>query len=412
MLTTHDRPDPALADWLVDQGLQGTPQVEILQGYCDRLVQAGVPLMRVHLAQSALHPRYGGIGFDWLRGGHVEGEHYAHRDTPLQAWRQSPFYHMLRSGLTRYRAALGAQDPMEFPVLHDLRAMGGTDYLAAAVALERVQPGLPLDPENAPEGMMVSWTAHASEGFSETDLALLEHSLPPLALALKSASNRQMAQDLLGVYLGADAGARVLLGEIERGSLQQIDAVILNFDLAGFTALAEQLPGPEVIALLNAYFAVVVPVIEAHGGNILKFMGDGVLAIFDVGEIDADARAALAATAALGVAMAGFNRDRAALGLAVCDYTLALHAGELLYGNIGAESRLDFTVIGPAVNQTARVAGMHKSLGQRVLLSQEVADAARPCAYDLVSLGRYMLRDVGAPIELFTLYQGSAAGAG
>ena len=251
----------------------------------------------------------------------------------------------------------------------------------------------------------MSWTSNAPDGFHDSDLDLINTALPHLGLALKSASGTRVAKDLMRVYLGRDAGQRVLSGEIRRGSLQQIDAVIWNFDLEGFTSLSEELPGTEIIDMLNDYLAAAVEVVHQCDGSILKFMGDGLMAMFDVGEIDADARAALGAVSLLQERMTALNAQRRAEDLPVSNYTLALHAGEILYGNIGAENRLDFTVIGPTVNQAARIAGMHRSLGQRILISDDVARAARPCDHELISVGRYMLRGVAEPKELFTVYR-------
>ena len=214
-----------------------------------------------------------------------------------------------------------------------------------------------------------------------------------------------MAGDLLQVYLGRDAGQRVLSGEFQRGSSRQIDAVIGLFDLKGFTSLAEQIPGEEMIELLNDYFGLVVGVIQSHGGNILKFLGDGMLTMFDLGDISQDVEAALNAAVELRQVIGERNVERAAAGLPVADFTLALHAGDILYGNIGSENRLDFTVIGATVNQTARIAGLHRSVGQSVILSEDVRRAAKNLPHDLVSLGRYMLRSVPEPMELFTIFE-------
>ncbi|MEP2717543.1 adenylate/guanylate cyclase domain-containing protein, partial [Pseudophaeobacter sp.] len=221
----------------------------------------------------------------------------------------------------------------------------------------------------------------------------------------KSMSNRQMASDLLQTYLGRDPGQRVLSGEFQRGSSSEIDAVIGLFDLKGFTSLAGELPGPELIEMLNDYFGIAVAATQAHGGNILKFLGDGMLVMFNLGSIEQDAAAALAASAELCRNISQRNGERLAEGLPVTDWTLALHAGHILYGNIGAENRLDFTVIGPAVNQTARIAGMHRSVGQNLIFSQVVQQAVVGSEHDMVSLGRYMLRGVPEPLELFTIYR-------
>jgi adenylate cyclase len=214
-----------------------------------------------------------------------------------------------------------------------------------------------------------------------------------------------MASDLLQTYLGRDPGQRVLSGEFQRGSSSEINAVIGLFDLKGFTSLAGELPGPELIEMLNDYFGIAVAATQGRGGNILKFLGDGMLIMFNLGSIEKDATAALDAAADMCRNIGRRNEERIALGLPVTDWTLALHAGRILYGNIGAENRLDFTVIGPAVNQTARIAGMHRSVGQNLIFSQVVQNAVNGAEHDMVSLGRYMLRGVATPMELFTIYR-------
>jgi adenylate cyclase len=392
--------------WLVQQGLEGAPQEELLEGYCQRLVGLDLPLMRLHVSQSAFHPKYGGLGFEWQRDAGITREHYEFTETPLVDWVQSPFYHMLRTGQMVYRERLGDDPgPSRFPLLDSLRTAGATDYYASGLAMARGVPDQPMNPDAPPEGLLISWVSDRPGGFSDADCDRLRGGLPYLGMILKSAANRQMARDLLQVYLGRDAGQRVMSGELGRGSLQQIDAVICNFDLTGFTSMAERLPGPDLIDMLNDYFALAVDEIQGAGGHVLKFMGDGLMAMFDCGNRTADANAALDAVAALRARMAARNREREAAGLPTTRATAALHAGEILYGNIGAETRLDFTVIGPAVNLTARLSGMHRAVGQEVILSEEVQRAATPGRHDLVSLGRYMMRGVGAPRELFTIFQ-------
>lgn len=406
-MTKNDLQAAPLISWLTEQGLQGVGQEALVHGYCQRLVDLGLPLLRVHLAQRAFHPKFGGIGFSWTRAEGMSHQHYEFRETPLEAWVTSPFFHMLKEGLEEYRSSLDADDRAAFPMLTGLKATGATDYFATSLQFgEPIE--INLDPNRPSEGMLMSWTSDAASGFSDQELQLLRTVLPHLGLALKSASNRQMASDLLQVYLGRDAGLRVLSGEIQRGSSRQIDAVICYFDLKGFTRLAEQLPGPDLIDMLNDYFALAVATIQCNGGNILKFMGDGILTMFDLGSIQEDATAALNAASELKAKIAERNIERASAGLPVADFTLALHAGEILYGNIGAENRLDFTVIGPTVNLTSRISGLHREVGQSIIVSEVVQRAAQPSAHDLVSLGRHMLRGVSAPIELYTIFDGTA----
>ncbi len=406
-------PDPNAAktndliNWLVSRGLAGAEKEELLDGYCTRLIDMGVPLMRFHAAQSALHPVYGGTGYSWYQGRGGDYQKFEYSENVSEDWQKSPLFAILNDDVeVVHERMVDQNEPSRFPLINELRENGATEYYARGVTFDVPTHNAPRDAKKAVDGVLLSWTSNAPDGFRDGDLELINTALPHLGLALKSASNARVSEDLMRVYLGREAGRRVLSGEIRRGSLQQIDAVIWNFDLEGFTSLSEELPGSEIIDMLNDYLAVAVGVVHDNDGNILKFMGDGLMAMFDVGEIDEDARAALKAVPVLQERIRLLNEERSAAGLPVANFTLALHAGEILYGNIGSESRLDFTVIGPAVNQTARIAGMHRSLGQRILISDDVAQAAMPCSQDLISVGRYMLRGVPEPKELFTVYNG------
>nr|WP_027242441.1 adenylate/guanylate cyclase domain-containing protein [Pseudophaeobacter arcticus] len=393
----------AVIPWLIDKGLRSNSRQDLLNSFCEKLVEMGVPLWRFHLAQRAYHPKFGGIGYNWTRMGGISHEHYERREAPLEAWLQSPFYVLLEQDQSVLQSDLTGEDMARFPLLRDLKEQGATEYLA--MALRFTEENIPFDPNHPSEGVLASWTSDGAAGFSPEDKALIKALYPALGLALKSMSNRQMAIDLLQTYLGRDPGQRVLSGEFQRGSSSEIDAVIGLFDLKGFTSLAGELPGPRLIDTLNDYFGIAVAATQAHGGNILKFMGDGMLVMFNLGSIERDAQAALDAAAELSRSIRLRNAERLAQDLPVTDWTLALHAGKILYGNIGAENRLDFTVIGPAVNQTARIAGMHRSVGQNLIFSSVLQRAVKNDTHDMVSLGRYMLRGVTEPIDLFTVYR-------
>ena len=395
----------ALSSWLLEEGLEGSSQATLLEGYCERLVALGVPLARVHVAQRTYHPQFGGFGRNWVRGVGLAYEEYGHTDAPSQQWLNSPLYHLLSDDVGEMRERMEAPGHQSrFPFLTELQSRGMTDYFAKRIIFDRRQQVGGIDSVNIPRGVLVSWCSDGRHGFSDMDLKLIRSVVPELGLALKSASNRQMAEDLLQVYLGRDAGTRVLSGEIRRGSLSKINAVICYFDLTGFTRLAEQVPGDTVIAMLNDYFGIAVSSVQQAGGNVLKFMGDGLLAMFGQEDPALAARAALSVAATLRGQMEDTNRRRMSDGLPVAGYTLALHAGEILYGNIGGENRLDFTVIGPAVNLAARLSGMHKALGQVVVISEAVQSAGQGGEFDLVPLGRYMLRGESEPQMLYTLY--------
>ena len=400
--------DPRVADltsWLVNAGVLGMQRTAMLEAYCHKLIALNVPLLRCHVTHNAVHPIYGAVGFDWQQDAGPAHHQYAHSNEAPQNWFTSPFYHMLSNGLAEFRETIwDATAPSQFPLIEDMKPKGATDYFALAILFEDWDEGQPVDPDANHDGAIMSWMSNAPEGFSDTDLDLIRATFPTLALVLKARTYQKTAEDLLGIYLGRDAGRRVLSGEIQRGSSRWINAVVCYFDFEGFTSLSQQLEGEELIGMLNDYFALVVHEIEAEGGNVLKFMGDGLLAIFDREQLmDAPDRA-MRAVRAMSSEIAALSAHRDTQGMPVFNYTIALHAGRVLYGNIGAEERLDFTVIGPEVNLAARIGGMHKSLGQSVILSGTLAKKITDPSCDLVSLGRYMLRGVAQPQELFTIH--------
>jgi adenylate cyclase len=207
---------------------------------------------------------------------------------------------------------------------------------------------------------------------------------------------------LMTTYLGRDAAERILRGEIDRGEVKTLRKVLWFSDLTGFTRIADTLPREQLLDLLNAYADCLVGVVHDHGGEVLKFMGDGILAVFSNAE-GRGCRRALDAAEAADSAIARLNRDRSAAGLPVTGFTLALHEGEVLSGNVGSQERLDFTVIGPAVNELSRIQAMSRSLDQPILVSASFVAACGDQRERLVSLGRYALRGVGRPQELFIL---------
>ena len=388
-----------LVGWIASAGLSGLRELELLQGFCERAVAAGLPLGRAMMGVDTLHPVLVGRAFEWNRDAEgptqAEYERLNFQNTE-EMWRQSPFHQLYESGGGTLRRRLDGMQP-GFPMLEELRHRGMTDYLAVVTRFGT----------DGAIGLMdctySSWASDRASGFSDDDLAALEFLVPCLAAVIKGASVARIAETLVETYLGRDAGHRVLRGHIERGVAEQISAVLWFSDLQGFTRITDTAPPRQIIPLLNDYADAIVSAIQAEGGEVLKFMGDGILAIFDA------AAAADACGCALDAALdareraAGLNRRRAAEGLPVTRFYLGLHVGEVFYGNVGSVDRLDFTVVGPAVNETSRIAAMCRSLDQDVLLSSAFAAAAGPSRRRLVSVGRYALRGVSRPQELFTL---------
>jgi adenylate cyclase len=383
----------------VSAGLDGLSQDELIARYCERLVGAGVPLWRASVGADTLHPLIGAQGHRWLAGEGVREEFFARARTPEgeREWRESPWFRLVESGEGQMRRRLArGEGTDEFPLLAALAAQGGTDYWA------RIVPFGDGDNLGAVHGLASSWATRDERGFAARDLALIDATLPAFALAFKASIAAGTARTLATTYLGRDAAQRILRGEIDRGRVRTVPTVLWFSDLTGFTRIADSLPREQLLDLLNVYADCLVGVVHDHHGEVLKFMGDGILAVFSGARGDA-CRRALDAAEAAGAAIARRNRERSAAGLPVTDFTLALHEGEVLSGNVGSEERLDFTVIGPAVNELIRIQAMSRSLDQPVLVSATFAAACGDQRRRLVSLGRYALRGVGRPQELFTL---------
>jgi adenylate cyclase len=406
-------PQPPLHDiaqvinWVMDEGLEGTGFEQLLEQLCLRLVQAGVPLLRANFSMRAHHPEIGAFAYRWKRKDGIIHEQYQRSDnnaTLLDDWLKSPLYHLTNSNDPELRhRIIPSEKPYKYPLFNELEQQGGTDYFANRLVFSDQSTRQPGN-ENAPAmGLLISWTSDGPDGFSDEDLQSLRDVTKPLGLALKSNSNYNMANDLLSAYLGEDAGGRVMSGDYARGSLENIEAVILYFDLQSFTKLSEALDGEDLIELLNDYFGIVVPIIEARGGNVLKFMGDGILAIFAKDKVPAAELTAIRTICDLRDAVAEINKRREKAGLTHTGFSIAVHAGEVLYGNIGSGKRLDFTVIGPAVNTTARFMSMCSNVDQTVIVGSNVAKPVMALRDDLVSLGQYRLRGVADRQELFTL---------
>ena len=394
-----------LLRWLADAGLSGQRELNLLQGFCERVVAAGLPLGRAVLGVDTLHPVLEGRVFYWQRDGAGPTESEYGRldpDSSEEKWLQSPFHQLYETGAGMLRQRLG-NEPLEFPVLEELRQRGMTDYVAMVHR---------FGTEGA-IGLMdctySSWASDHAGGFGDDDLAALDFLVPSLALAIKGASTARITETLVETYLGRDAGHRVLSGHIQRGVAEKISAVLWFSDLQGFTRITDTAPPEHLVPLLNDYADEIVSALRGEGGEVLKFIGDGILAIFDAAAAQDACRQALDAAAAAIRGVAALNQRRSAGGLPVTRFYLGLHVGDVFYGNIGSFDRLDFTVVGPAVNETSRIATMCRSLDQDVLLSSAFAQAAGPSRRRLVSVSRYALRGVQRPQELYTLDPEAAA---
>ena len=384
----------AIADWLLGQGRRIAAPEALLDQLCRRLIDQGVPIDRVGLHSRTLHPQVAGTRVLWRSDAARIEETAYQRDGDLagEAYRRSPLYAVYADGRPLRRRLEGPDARLDFPVLAELRDEGLTDYL--------VLPLISIDDEVR---SLTSWGSRRPGGFGDLDIATIAGLLPAFAALAEIHERRRMTSTLLDTSLGGDAGRRVLGGQIKRGDGVTIAAALWFCDLRDFTRLSDELPGDAVIALLNDYFACMAAPVRARGGEVLKFIGDAMLAIFPIrDDLDRD-RACHGALAAAVDALAGLdalNAARSAASLPPLGVGLALHTGSVMYGNIGAPDRLDFTVIGPAVNLVTRIEGLCKPLGRRLLGS---ARFASPCGSRLVPLGRHPLKGIAEPQAIFTL---------
>lgn len=388
--------------WLTHDARTVPHLAALLDGFAQRLRRAGIALARLSIHIGTVHPQFVGYDCIWSqRGDYCQERKIHHAALETDRYRRGPLRPVIEDGALIRRDPRLPEAQAEFPLMADLDAEGITDYVARSL-------GMMSDVHIA-----LSYSTDAPQRFAPEALALIEHALPLLALHLDLRIMSNIAGNVLDAYVGRRAGARVLRGEILRGKGERIDAVIWASDLRDFSGLSERLTDADMIALLNAYFERLVDAIEAHGGEVLKFIGDGILAIFPI-DPAAPGTAAEAAIAASGAALAALDRlngeESAALPIADAWRPLrtgiALHRGEVYFGNIGAPGRLDFTVIGTAVNLAARVEPLTKTLGHTVLLTEPVAGlSARP----LLALGSFPLRGVSLPVAVFALASPAAA---
>jgi adenylate cyclase len=392
--------------WAVQAGLHATVSSDLFDGFCQRLISDGVPLWRAYAATATLHPQLNGYGYTWRRDlSAIQPEQYGYGGENVSRWLESPLYDLIRrrregESITSMRRRLEqGPDQRDFPALREYFAAGATDYVA------RLFPFGRDGDRSRGSGIVYSFITDRLGGFSDEQAALLHATLPALSLAMKADVGHVIASGLLETYLGHDAGRRVHDGAIERGSVTHLKAVLWYADIRGFTAITDATPGPIVIDMLNEIFEALTAALRARGGQVLKFIGDAMLATFSLEEGDHAQTCHRALDAAIEAMqrLDALNALRVAAGLPAAKVDLALHLGEVLYGNVGAVDRLDFTVIGPAVNEVARIEALCEPLGRRALVSADFVAAAQDLSGRLQSLGRHSSRGVGEPKEIFAL---------
>ena len=377
-------------EWLLGEGRLNPDPLKLIDALAARLIEAGAPVWRLRFAFFTIHPQVAVWAWTWTRGLDTRIESIGHGVQQTAAYIGSPAQRMFETGApVRYRLnRLAAGDHR---LLHELAAQGGIDYLM-----------LPLRFSDGSINVFALATDDV-RGFAEHDVAGFAALSNALAPVLEVAASRRVAETLLTTYVGPRTGGRVLRGQIRRGDGEAIHAALWYGDLRDFTPLTETLPAPELLAMLNEYFETMAAAITARGGEILRFIGDAMLVIFTAqtqAELDAACRAALGAALDAFAGMEAVNERRRREGKPEIRFGIGLNEGEVVYGNVGAPDRLDFTVIGPAVNRTARLEELTKTLGAPMLMS--AAFAAR-LDRPVRSLGFHHLRGVAQPQEVFAL---------
>ena len=385
---SHDTVD-AIAAWLIGPARLIGSASQAFDEYAWRLHAAGLPVLRVTMHCGTLHPQFLGSAYVWWRTtAQTQEIMVVHEVVDVVPYEENLVARVRNGGETVRRRLVGPDAKLDFPILHDVKDQGGVEYFAFPVP-------------SVYGRHMVSYTTDRPGGFSDEEIAQLRAVSDRLAILADTHIQRQIAENVLIAYLGPQSGPMVLAGKIRRGTGDTINAVLWSSDVRSFTAFSDRVPGQQVIAKLDQIFDAQARAIAKHGGEILKFIGDGLLAIFPVDVPDQAAQAAAEALSAAGEAIESVQAlGPHAPGEAPLKMVIALHYGSAIYGNIGAADRLDFTVIGPDVNLVSRIEAVAKSLDLPLLVSD---DFARAYGGSLRSLGEHKLRGLEQPHELFTV---------
>jgi len=389
-----EEPQSDLADraaelntWLVRDArfLQGNP--ELLSHFCERVRASGVPIDRVSLHQRAFHPQYRGVSRIWCPDRPLEEKFLDHGIERTATYIESPVRLVVEEGQS-LNWHLRGKDLLPFPVLEELREEGYTHYV--------MQPLLyAVGLINA-----FSWATKRPGGFTGAEMQFMHDLLPAYAAVAESKALARFVDVMLRTYVGEEAGRLILDGQVRRGDVREITAALMLFDLRDFTEMSDRLAPHAVIRMLNSYFDCVIPPVHAHGGEVVEIMGDGVLAIFNQGpeRSAADACGSALAAAAAGLdALADRNRKHPGAPLHA---GVALHFGKVSYGNIGSGERLDFTVIGPDVNLTARIERLCRELDRSLIMSEAFAETLDRPSWEI---GHFELRGFSRMQRLFEL---------
>ncbi|WP_299890758.1 adenylate/guanylate cyclase domain-containing protein [uncultured Ruegeria sp.] len=381
-----------LADWMMNEGRRSGDPVKIVSHFCASLIDAGVPLWRVNIGQRFANPLLIAWGVVWTPDG-TESYDVTHERMLTDGYVGSAFEYVLEHRHPLHKSLRGLDSETDHVSYLEFADQGGTDYYATLLFYG----------DGSLHGC--TFVTQSKDGFSDQHLKMIEAALPALSSAMEPITMRKSSESLLRTYLGNGPSEAVCNGTIKRGERTSLEAVVMFSDLRGFTALTDLADEDDVFDALNGYFDRVVQSVESHGGDVLKFMGDGVLSIFTIATPDDRTQqcfqAARAAQSALN-GLSALNKDRDQQNKPPLDIGIGINVGQVSYGNIGSPGRLDFTVLGGAVNVASRIEGLTKSLGHRVLATIAVAEAAPDL---FCECGLHNIRGVACPVQLFGLIE-------
>src|ERR1700712_606855 len=391
-----------LMNWLVSQGLEGLPEKDLIRGFCERCRAGGLDVSRAMVFIDTLHPIFEGRGFRWNDTATNESDAFEYGSTDqgenAQNWRRSVFFYMLENGRQELALDLVKGAAQNFGMIDELAAKGHKHFVSYVHQFGEAGTMGQMD------CVYSYWTTRRDDGFGEQGMAALRDLVPVLGLAIKSAAQADIAKTLGRVYLGRDASEQVLRGRIMRGVTERINAVLWFSDLRGSTAISEGMDPSEIIPFLNDYAQASIDAIHEAGGEVLKLIGDGVLGMFKHDTLAVAKRAALSAEHRFRRNMRALNTRRTADQRPVTTAHVGLHVGEVFYGNIGSEDRLDFTVGGTAVHEGSPLSSMCRSVERELLMSSAFRGGLDAAGRNyLVSTGRFALRGISRAQELYTL---------
>ncbi len=389
--------------WLIDAGMQGLTVDALTAEFCRRLCDLGVHIVRGNIALSTIHPQVSAFMYTWTKDeGLVVNTNVLHSEEPGEGWFASPFFFMISNKIGFMHRVLEENDELDFPVLVEFRDQGMTDWFSQIFDFGwGFQDGM----RDNSAGLITSWASSAPGGFTKEEFNLLSRAIPLFALTVKGIASFEAAETVLQTYVGRGTSRKVLAGEIKRGTASSISAVLIYADLRGFTRLSDQSGRSDIVGILDQYLERMAGPIEEAGGEILKFMGDGMLATFPIEEGDPRdiCKTAMVSSLQMLEGVEALNQARKAEGRRTMELDIAMHVGEVMYGNVGSQSRLDFTVVGPAVNEVSRIESLCDQLDTSLLMSGEFVELSGHHCEHLESVGSHTLRGVREPKELYRM---------